>query len=413
MGYGANLFGATSTFGATFFDLGSDLINSLDFLGYNVSQILLDNLLNTFYSSKEDHNLTCIDMFNGTSRAESADNEEIHKIWGALGILIMFLPGIVSIPPCLFLTIKKGKCLYGIASLIALLMCPLTVLGSVALVLICCAFSWKIDISQWTMGYEILEVDQELGLMYMGGEALFESFPQIVLQVFTIAYGNDSTIVQKITIVGSFFLLARTSILFDLVMRKKVLSFKDTMILTISVLPVYVTTIVFRVLAFTLTLIFLRKWAIIPICILYLQILIVTYMRYKNVNDSILRFWAIWFTSFSNLAMLNMYSIADKLMVKSDKQCVKCCQTFIILLTAINFVHHTLVLVSIMALTIYYPEYLQQGQFDRLVLKPDGINFFFAFGTTYALGILSSILCFNLSQKVSMSNQKDQGYATT
>ena len=185
------------------------------------------------------------------------------------------------------------------------------------------------------------------------------------------------------------------------------------MILTISVLPVYVTTIVFRVLAFTLTLIFLREWAIIPICILYLQILIVTYMRYKNVNDSILRFWAIWFTSFSNLAMLNMYSIADKLMVKSDKQCVKCCQTFIILLTAINFVHHTLVLVSIMALTIYYPEYLQQGQFYRLVLKPDGINFFFAFGTTYALGILSSILCFNLSQKVSMSKQKDQGYETT
>ena len=120
MGYGANLFGATSTFGATSFDIGSDLINSLDFLGYNASHIILNNLLNQFYSSKEDHNLTCTDTFNGTTIAESAEKVEIHQIWGILGILIMFLPGIASILPFLFSTIKRGRNLHTIVIVIAM-----------------------------------------------------------------------------------------------------------------------------------------------------------------------------------------------------------------------------------------------------------------------------------------------------
>ena len=412
MGYGANLFGATSTFGATSFDIGSDLINSLDFLGYNASHIIINNLLNQFYSSKEDHNLTCTDTFNGTTIAESAEKVEIHQIWGILGILIMFLPGIASILPFLFSTIKRGRNLHTIVIVIAMFMFPFTLLWVVALLLICSVFNLKIDIGR-KLDFEILEFNQDLGTMCIGNEALFESFPQILLQLFTIAYGNDSTIVQKITILGSFFLLARIGIVFDLVMENKVLTFKDTMIHTITRLPVCVTTIAFRVLSFTLTLIFLRKWAVIPICILFLEILIITHMRYQNVKDSELRFWAIWFTSFSNLAVLNVYSIADKLMDKGEKPSGKCCRNFIILQTVISFVHHTLVLVSIMALAMYHPEYLQQAQFDRLILKPDGVNFFYAFGTTYAFGILSSILCLNLSQKVSMSEKKDQNYTAT
>ena len=95
MGFGAEVFSATTTFCASNFDIGSDLINSLDFLGYNVSRTLSDSLSSYLYSR---HNLTPVRIFDETNNTDPREIYDVHRIWGALGILIMFFPGFVMIP---------------------------------------------------------------------------------------------------------------------------------------------------------------------------------------------------------------------------------------------------------------------------------------------------------------------------
>ena len=75
---------------------------------------------------------------------------------------------------------------------------------------------------------------------------------------------------------ASFVLLARTAIVFDLLMAEEELSFKDSMIYTMKVLPTHVTTISFRALSFGLTIVFLRGWSCIPIFVLYLELMLIT-----------------------------------------------------------------------------------------------------------------------------------------
>ena len=95
MGFGADLFSITSTFCTSVFDIGSDLINSLDFLGHNVSRTISDSLSKSVHLP---HNLTAVDMFDETSKADSREIYDVHQVWGTVGILIMLLPGIINIP---------------------------------------------------------------------------------------------------------------------------------------------------------------------------------------------------------------------------------------------------------------------------------------------------------------------------
>ena len=88
MGFGANFFSATTTFGGSIFDIGSDLINALDFLGYNASTTLSDSFSK---SSNLRHDQTLVDISDETSKADCREIYESNQIWGALGILILFI----------------------------------------------------------------------------------------------------------------------------------------------------------------------------------------------------------------------------------------------------------------------------------------------------------------------------------
>ena len=80
MGFGADLFSLTSTFCTSVFDIGSDLINSLDFLGHNVSRTISD----CFSKSKSfdlPDNLTHVGMLNETNEADSREIYDVHQVW--------------------------------------------------------------------------------------------------------------------------------------------------------------------------------------------------------------------------------------------------------------------------------------------------------------------------------------------
>ena len=101
----------------------------------------------------------------------------------------------------------------------------------------------------------------------------------------------------------------------------------------------------------------------------------------------------MWLTPFSNLSVLNVYNIAD--LDDEDEEGApseKSVRTFIRASAIISFVHHSLVLISIIVLTNFYPEYLNQPQFKDVIIKPQGIYFYLVFGVTILAGAISMVL---------------------
>ena len=90
MGSWGQIFTAFSTLASSSFDIGSDLINSLDFLGYNISDTITDTVF-------------------GSNTTEIIDKSEEHKTWGILGIFLIFLPGIIAPFPFVVGGVAEGE----------------------------------------------------------------------------------------------------------------------------------------------------------------------------------------------------------------------------------------------------------------------------------------------------------------
>ena len=134
----------------------------------------------------------------------------------------------------------------------------------------------------------------------------------------------------------------------------------------IKILPCYATTIIFRVIAFGLTISFLRGWSVIPIIILYIELVLISCWRYRKVRNKYHFFEAVYMLSWCNLAVLNTYNLGEQDFSENDKPDEKSGITFIRLSSIVTFVHHSIVLFAILGLTKYNPQYLQQDQFENL-----------------------------------------------
>ena len=204
------------------FDIVSDLVNSCDFLGYDASGQIKSSILggNTNVSIPKwyvdaskmcgGHNITSNEAFTIANKqiidqdtikdfqnlsSCFDDRRETHIKWGSVAIVIMLLPGIMTIiMTCItktkyeYFTMRHGSIFARIRNLVALLMFPLTVI----LFQIYGVFS-----------HQNTEVH---GFMAIGValEAFLESFLQLVLQMFTICYGYEITTTQIFTICASF-----------------------------------------------------------------------------------------------------------------------------------------------------------------------------------------------------------------
>ena len=372
-----DMFSAFCSFGSTSFDIGSDLINSLDFLGYNISK----RISGSVFGPLNDLTASANYSFSETdSHDEAPENNEMNQTWGAIGIFLMFLPGIMSSIPFQLGMIYERGYWHALIFFVGGLFYPITLVLNACGSMVLAFFEMKNVFLEWT-------------LTMTGGEAFCESFPQMVLQGYTILYGYEATTVQRVTIVASFVLLARTCIVFGLTMCRERLDFKDSILYTIKVLPTHTTTISFRVLSFSLTIAFLRGWACIPIFGLYMGIMVLTYNRYRNATYDVF-LMSMWMLPFCNLGALNAHNLGGT--GKDFKEA----QTFVRHSSILTFIHHTLVLAFIITLTYIKPEYLNGTQFNNLILKPESQYFFLSFGVTFALGFLSTILSLQTARSV-------------
>ena len=288
----------TLTFSSSLFDVVSDVINSLNFLGYyndirNSSVLTLNGSIDTNHSLL-DHNASYLSNISISN--EAAEINDVHQIWGTLSMLLIFLPGIIAgsffvalyTMYAIFGCITERNCSdfkWAIVNMLISMFFPFLFLITQVVVILCVSCKIKIN-KQFTF----------LLVAITNLEASVESVGQLCLQLFTLLYGYPSDVIQKITIASSFIQIARCAILNDmdakLTIERAKLSFIDSIKETLQRLPTYVTTIVFRVSSLVLCMAYLRVYSIVPMVFLILETIILSWIRFKS-NSNIDLIWKI------------------------------------------------------------------------------------------------------------------------
>ena len=351
---------------ASVFDITTDLRNSMDFLRYNVT--------------------------NGSNQGNGII-ERSDPLWTGIGIGIVFLPGLLSIPLFFTTAITNRSWKGAIAALILSLCYPITLIAvQLLMLLIACTGRGGNGKNRGIQG---------VAMTMVGLEAFWESFPQMVLQVCTLLYGYPITPIQRVTIITSFILLAKTSISYDMMMTTSDLPLNETIKHILKTMPCYFTTIVSRVLSISLTISYLRIWSIVPITILYLELVLLSYRRYSKQKDRTNWdiFFSVYYSSLCNIGGINANNFSDAIRAEekgvTDEE-LEASTWFIKLSSVITFLHHTAVLVTIVLVSWYHEGYLAQDQFGDLLVKKEEFFWFenlnWVFGGTILLGFYGMVL---------------------
>ena len=351
---------------ASVFDITTDLRNSMDFLRYNVT--------------------------NGSNQGNGII-ERSDPLWTGIGIGIVFLPGLLSIPLFFTTAITNRSWKGALAALILSLFYPITlIVVQLLMLLIACTGRGGNGKNKGIQG---------VAMTMVGLEAFWESFPQMVLQVCTLLYGYPITPIQRVTIITSFILLAKTSISYDMMMTTSDLPLNETIKHILKTMPCYFTTIVSRVLSISLTISYLRIWSIVPITILYLELVLLSYRRYSKQKDRTNWdiFFSVYYSSLCNIGGINANNFSDAIRAEekgvTDEE-LEASTWFIKLSSVITFLHHTAVLVTIVLVSWYHEGYLAQDQFGDLLVKKEEFFWFenlnWVFGGTILLGFYGMVL---------------------
>ena len=103
--------------------------------------------------------------------------------------------------------------------------------------------------------------------MATGFEAFLESSPQIILQLYIIFNTGIVSRTQVVSIAFSMFMLAKTTVMYDLMGSHK--KFKNTLMYLLIHIPMYLGSGYFRLGSLTLSCIFFGYWTILPVVVLF------------------------------------------------------------------------------------------------------------------------------------------------
>ena len=402
----------TITFSSSLFDVVSDVINSLNFLGYYKDPTEINRSLKNFTNEQENsfNNSNYSNVCNSTFEIFVENNDEVHQIWGILSMLLVFLPGIIGgsfwVAIGFSQAIRKRDCEdFGLTLLV---------------LLISILFPFAFIIGQLVMIFWVgmkKEHSKMVSLFITGVtnlEASIESVGQLCLQFFTVLYGYPSGVIQKITIATSFIQIARCAILNDmeakLVIDDKQLSFVESLWETIQRLPAYVSTIIFKVFSLVLCMAYLRVYAIIPMVLLFFELIVVTWIRMKNSTDSDTATKVLngFYLLFSNIGVVNAYTFFNGWMMEDDdlnekdEDIIK----FVRQSSIITFIHHSSVLVFIMVLGWHYPDAFEHWNSPTFWLSPCKQLFYFVFIVVLLIGVYSLTVILYRAKNISTVQDK-------
>ena len=411
------------------FDVGSDVLNSFNFLGWNISAKLEHDIKSAIHSITSDTNNTVFQKINAMvnevqkeDRNQSKSNwvqklldakddqfevfdgfrkkfcevdfrddvhheekyeaDELHETWGYIGLGITFLPGaiiLLFVLPMLCFRLQK---------------CSLkNILWGLLMVFACCTFPMSVLVGQFFGLFAVrkLENYERYITIATGVEAYFESAWQMVFQFYTIMYGYPVSNIQVVSILISFFLLANTSISVDTldVNSDCWTQFKHLM----KSIPVYTCCIIFRISSLSLTFAFLREYAVLSIGILWAELLITCYVANSDKCCSCSGVINSYFLSLSNMGVMNAMPFDVVVRDRDVKEFESGNKNFIVLSSIVIFVHHSLVLIGIMLTASANPTYFKHWIWPNFQLSPaNNSHFYWVFGGTLFMGLNSMIL---------------------
>ena len=378
MGFWFDLGKCLFTLSTSLVDVSSDIVQSLDFMGYKISTSIINEITgeNNFSDTINNSSLVMEHKGNITTVEEEY---RVDEIWGILGLSIIFLPGIVTGVPLLVGMVFDRQWKVALFAILLIFTFPVTlvILQLIVIVRLC----------------QNSEIDQDLKMsrtQAIGAEAFFEGFCQLLLQMFSLLYGYSITKIQIVTIIASFFQIARMSIILDIenniysADHSLQMTFTNTLVETLKRLPCYISTIMFRLSAFGLTIAFLREWSIIPIVILFIELAILSCRRNKDKIEEIGQaLIEIIYTCVSNMSVMNAYPFMS---FQHNEQDAK---SFLRNSSVVTFLHHSVMLIIIMMLAVYNPTYFDHWSWPEFQLKPDECHFYWVFGCTWLMGCYS------------------------
>ena len=366
----------------SWFDVFSDLTNALDLLGVSVSNPSNDNETVTA-------NVTV---------------PSIDIIWGCCGLGIMFLPGLfLTLTPYVFMKgtrlamktwqTKQFEYLREmILTLLGLIFFPVSVFLLQLLSLLICA-----DENSETRYKHVLAT-------LVAAEAYFESFPQILLQLFTIINGRGATGIQIVCMSASFVFLAKTSIGFDMgAYNIDLKTWKDKIAYHLRVLPLYTTCCIFRCMSFALTFSYLRYWSIIPTVAYVLAMMLITA---KVVSFDVDIVYAL---TLSNMGMVNVGMVQSDIYNKElpdglKEDLPKRLQRYLKVSTIFTFIFHTACLLIIIVMVKADPHLMEH--WSRLAIHPtipdSSSTFDLVFNNVIMIGIINVYIVLYSSKNIKM-----------
>ena len=373
------------TLGSTIFDIGSDIANSLNFLGVFNNDTYINitaSSINNVTSPTTNTSKTPICAPNEIIRCETTD-QRYDFIWGILSLVIVFLPGaFLGVSEVLkSISDKKWRRVF------------LVLVAGIPLLSVAVPF--------WLMYIQLLaiiktcrkkEVSQSEKLLIIqsaGFESSIESTLQLLLQLFTLLNGYPGTLIQAVTIAASFFQIARCSIRNDIetkifMIGGKELPFKESVKETIYRLPLYASTIIFRIGSLCLVIAYLRYFSLIPIATLVVIQTIITWKRCSK-----LKLHKTFQLVVSNIGSVNAYSRfqTDTTVAEDEKDVVK----FIKDSAIATFICHSTMLISIVIVGLASPNIIEHWSLDPCVfpLKPSMQTFLWVFGSVCFMGLYS------------------------
>ena len=245
-------------------------------------------------------------------------------------------------------------------------------------------------------------------LLFAGLESSLEALPQLVLQLHTILNGYETTWIQIISIVSSFSSIAIASTTADMEFTKGRYKVDDTTMLKKvkmfgARLPCYMTTILFRAMALMLTISYLRAFSIIPIFILFAEVVAVSTQRIIKTEQTMVgKIRDIASVSITNMGSMSVYGVSacydeeGEKLNEDDDAVTRFIKTSSIMTTG----HHFIVLTTITIMGTINPTYFEHWESSNFQLRPATDNFYWTFCVTIALGIYSLILLLYRAKKI-------------
>lgn len=399
----------TFTFSSSLFDVVSDILNSLTFMGYynpltnNASSLSFNNYsfsTNQYHWINSETNCTIKTVEYPTAE----DGYRVDQIWGIIGFIIVMLPGIVAGIPFVIAQLYNRELCGAFFFMLASLSFPVAflILQLVAIIKIC--FKSNIgSIYSWVI------------VMVTSVESSVESCCQLLLQLFTIIYGYETTTIQRVTIITSFFQMAKCSISLDIekdllfgedgeeLDEKRTLGFIKYLVEVLKRLPLYLSTITFRVMSLCLTMAYLRYFAIIPLTLLTIGIAALAWMRCQKMSGS----WDWKMLQITGLVVSNYGSMTASTPYPS-KEDVKEVEKFVVRSSILTFVHHSVVLSTIMVIGRYDPCYMEHWSSPEFQLPPKFERCFWVFAFTLVMGCFSIISILYRARSIASLNTNEQ-----